>query len=408
MVNANSAFETKETLTLAKPSLISSSITAISLTEFIVTSIIFPKANCHVHANGMATNEDVCRLAYYYGVKLSAFSKIREDGYRLWADENFAVSHEAYDQTVSLIRQPSDLKDIVTAGLIRDSQAGSIYTRLLASGMNNCRNDSEVIEVFERNTLATIAAIKDARAATGMEAFLFIAGKRHLENGPMRAHRLLDAVEAFQKKRPDEARFITGFDLSGNEPHTNCGEFYDVFERAYTKLRLATSCHTGEMLGPEDTWAALELPGIMELAHILSAIQDPRLLEAIRDRGILVDQLIISNDMLHKDRFPAPDDFPRRAYYDAGMLIGLGSDDPGLQQTNIGDEYDRAARHSFTETQLLEFTANSIRLGAIPQNVKRECLSIVAKFARESGIPLCPVFLRAPATGFERGFDLSL
>ncbi len=69
---------------------------------------------------------------------------------------------------------------------------------------------------------------------------------------------------------------------------------------------------------------------------------------------------------------------PLRAYFDAGALVTLNTDDPEMFQTTLVGEY-RLARQcfDFTEDELRQLAANSIRASWLPQERKRELLRLL-------------------------------
>jgi adenosine deaminase len=179
--------------------------------------------------------------------------------------------------------------------------------------------------------------------------------------------------------------------MAGNEGRGKPHDFFDVYDRAYKPvsrggLGLRTSTHAGEVSDTDDINGALDLPGLSQVSHALSAVQCPSTLMRIRKEGVFVDQLLISNMMLHG---ADPDTHPIKTFISMGIPVGLGSDDPGLQNTTIADEYVVAARDfGLSRSQLLQITADAVTHAFIEPEVKHRLQERIMGFAREHGIAL--------------------
>jgi adenosine deaminase len=155
------------------------------------------------------------------------------------------------------------------------------------------------------------------------------------------------------------------------------------------------SCHTGEKR-PEngDTWQAIDLPGICSISHVLTAIKNEKLMKAILDKKILVEQLPTINEMLSPELLGIPARHPLADYHRYGFRVALGSDVPGMTGGHIGKEYEKAKEYGLTPDDLIQITYNACAYGFASAEVKQKLVNRVRKYAVENGLQLPPMAIK--------------
>jgi aminodeoxyfutalosine deaminase len=165
---------------------------------------------------------------------------------------------------------------------------------------------------------------------------------------------------------------IIGIGLGGDERVAASEPFRAMYaEAAAAGLRLTN--HAGETTGPEAIWEALAI-GSERLGHALSAIRDPELVAELQRRQIPLELNPSSNVRTGVCRaFIA---HPLRAYFDAGLLVTLNSDDPAFFGSNVENEYRLAQElQGFTREELKTLAANSFRASFLPEEEKQKWCS---------------------------------
>ncbi|MBD2185731.1 adenosine deaminase family protein [Aerosakkonema funiforme] len=163
-------------------------------------------------------------------------------------------------------------------------------------------------------------------------------------------------------------KIISGFDLHGSE----FGWPADIFKEAFAPV-FATGkkvkVHAGEMTGPETIRAAVEGLGVKQIGHGTSAIQDPDVVELLRDRQILVEMCPTSNERLAN--VSSYQDHPILALDAAGVAVTVNSDDPTWFGLNLTEEMVRLmCERGVTVADLGRWTRNAFE-GAIVEEETR-------------------------------------
>ena len=129
--------------------------------------------------------------------------------------------------------------------------------------------------------------------------------------------------------------------------------------------------HAGEAVGPEGIWDALQF-NPPRIGHGFRAVEDPTLVEKLREREIALEICPTSN--ICTRCVPHWEDHPLRKLWDAGVLVTINSDDPPMFNTTLLDEYRIAiTKFGFTPSELARLSLNAACSSLLPLE-KRMCL----------------------------------
>lgn len=153
-----------------------------------------------------------------------------------------------------------------------------------------------------------------------------------------------------------------GIDMAGREDD-NRGfpkRFTRVFDdmlRKYPKVPI--SIHAGEAEKPDShIFDTLRL-GATRIGHGINLIQDPTTFQSMRHGRFLIEINLISNHLL--GYVPDTADHPFPVYFRQGIPCCLNTDDRGMWDSNMTDEYFVAVKHfDLSWQELCELSRNSL------------------------------------------------
>ncbi|MCL1077986.1 adenosine deaminase [Parashewanella spongiae] len=129
---------------------------------------------------------------------------------------------------------------------------------------------------------------------------------------------------------------LVGLDLAGDELGFPGALFNDHFTQA-RDAGLNVTVHAGEADNAKSMWQAINELGATRIGHGVKAIHDPQLMEYLAKHKIGIESCPTSN--LHTSTVESYQAHPIKLFLDAGVLIGLNTDDPGVSNITIAHEY---------------------------------------------------------------------
>jgi adenosine deaminase/aminodeoxyfutalosine deaminase len=291
-----------------------------------------PKAELHLHLEGSVEPETLRELDP--GAPEGEFE-------RLYEYENFDAFLKAFGAVGKRLRTPDDYA-LITRRLLERLAAQNIrYAEIIIAAGVVLWKGHEFAPVFD--------AIEHAAAGSPVEVRWILDGVRQFGADHVMA------VAKLARERVD--RGVVAFGIGGSEERGPADWFTDAY--AYAKSAgLRLTAHAGEGTSAESIWAALRL-GAERIGHGISAVDDPKLMDHLRERGIPLEVCISSN--LVTGVVKRLEDHPVRRLFEAGVPITLNTDDPAMFRCTLDGEYRLAQRLGFSEADLRQVADNAFR-----------------------------------------------
>lgn len=324
--------------------------------DSIITNFqAIPKAELHVHLEGTIAPHTLLKLARKNKIPMADRFWDNQGRY-LW--KNFQEFLMVYDKISSFLKTPDDYALITYDYLISLHQQGCFYVELSFSPDHAKQSGMSYISALE----GVCRGIDQAQNETGIVARIITIFVRQW--GVELADQTLS--EVLNTMHP----WVVGIGLGGDEIRFPGSLFASVFHRA-SEAGLGCTAHTGEFCGPESIRETIQTLPITRLGHGVRCIEDPSLVQLIKDQHITLECCPTSNVALGV--FPDYDHHPLSALIGKGVAVTLNTDDPPHFGTSMVQEYKVAhQKMGLSTNQLVECTARAIQSSFADSKTKQK------------------------------------
>lgn len=168
---------------------------------------------------------------------------------------------------------------------------------------------------------------------------------------------------------------IVAIDLHGDEENFGPAPFAPAYDLA-RELGLAVRAHAGEASGPQSIREALDVLGVRRIGHGVRAMQDPGMVERLRQGDVVLEMCPTSN--VRTGAIPNLGAHPFRTFYELGIPVTVNSDDPLPFFTDIGREYRLLVdEFGFTRDELRDITLTAARAAFLPEAERQALASLI-------------------------------
>ncbi|MBQ1629233.1 MAG: adenosine deaminase [Treponema sp.] len=279
-----------------------------------------PKAEIHLHIEAVPTINSIKALyKKVNGVEITD-SEIKD----LFTYEDLNGFIQAFLKIQALYKSEEDFDYIFDDLASYLSENGIVYTEAFFAPTGFLRNGfkyENMVKVFDKK----IAEIKEKYGIT-VKLLMDVSRTFGLEN----------AMHNYELLKQFPSKNIIGIGLGGAESKGPCRDYQAVFELA-KKEGYKVVAHAGEDVGPESVWEAIDLLHVDRVGHCISSIQDEKLMQVLKERGIVLEVCPTSN-VFTKKYVKSIAEHPIRAFFERGLFVTVNTDDPVFFKVTLIDE----------------------------------------------------------------------
>lgn len=333
-----------------------------------------PKTEIHLHLEGLASPKTLWHLIETRGIDIGIHSQEE-------LNKRFRINslNEFVDLFVNVIQNSIQIDEDLNY-LIGDAQKylqenNIRYAEIFYSPTKLIRNGIPYKDIVRRLT----AGAERIEEEIGCVVRYITDVSRSF--GPRNAMKNLNNHLKYRTKA-----FI-GIGLGGSESLHEAREFKHIFRKAIAH-QCAIVAHAGEDSGPGGIWDVLRYLHIARIGHGVSAVQDKKLIDHLRESQIVMEICPTSN--LYTGKYARNlATHPIRYFFDQGLYVTLNSDDPTPFNTSISDEYCKLLEAGlFNITELIQIIKNGVYATFLPQEQKDKLWGEVEQYLESTHLKL--------------------
>ena len=329
-----------------------------------------PKAELHLHIEGTLAPEMKWQLAERNGVSLP-YASIDD----MRAAQNFdapdAPSYlktfiRHYNEGMLVLCTAQDFYDITLSHLMRCRDENVRYVEIMFDPQPHLARGIPFEAFFTGMDDARRIGARDF----GVESNFILCINRDLPLDT--AHHALDAARPFRDR-------IVGFGLDSVEEGNPPAKFVALYDRARSEgYRLTAHCDVDQRNAVGHIRDCLNLLKVERIDHGINCIEDPALVDILREREICLTGCPtwrpIDAEPRRVDRI--------RTMYDLGLKVTLNTDDPGLFTSGtLGTLLPPvAATGNFTPADMATFMINAFEAAWLPEDQRARYVAEVKAF----------------------------
>jgi aminodeoxyfutalosine deaminase len=332
-----------------------------------------PKAELHVHLEATVAPKTILELAKRHHMEDTLPGRNVEDIKAWFQFSNFDHFVQILVTIQDLMRTPEDFaliayhmgEDMARQNILYREATLTPHTHI--DYQNKGLKIQDILEGLEQGR-------QKAKADFGVEIrwvfdiyrnLSFMMNDDHSYN-PEPAEKTLEYALAGLEKG------VVGFGIGGNEIGAPAEPFGQIFSLA-KQAGLLSVPHAGETMGPESIWASVLDLQADRMGHGARAIEDPELMDYLKEHLITLELNPTSNLRLHI--FPDITAHPFKKFDDYGIPVTINSDDPTLFNTTLSEEYALVARtFKYSLADLVRIARNAFLAAGSEGEIKRDLL----------------------------------
>ncbi|MCC6221579.1 MAG: adenosine deaminase [Deltaproteobacteria bacterium] len=322
------------------------------------TLIATPKADLHVHLEGTVDFATLRKLAKKNNVALAKPTYLEiKGGYGPIPPPNLVNRYPqtfSFEQFIAIylkisesIKSAEDVMAIAHNYILSSQEQGIAYSEIYFT--------PTTFEALGADLVSLIGGLVAAQEAAKLANITFKWIFDIVRNADTsRGERTLELANYAK----DIGLDVIAIGLAGYESHNSTRPFAEAFSRAQ-KLGFKTIVHAGETAGASAVKEALEILRPDRIAHAISIFEDKALVDELIETQIPIEVCPWSNISLGLADTAS---HPLARMLEMGLNVLIGSDDPGIFDKSLIENYLLAGSLGVSEQDLIALAANSLSI----------------------------------------------
>jgi len=321
---------------------------------------VLPKVELHLHLD--------CSLSYAVVSQIDPSITLEE--YRT----NFIAPAKCLDLADFLKRAPSSYPlmqteeqlRLVTLDLFEQLRGDHmLYAEIRFAPLLHTEKGLSARQVVASVEAATAEAVR----STGIEARLILCTLRYYS-----AAQSLETVRLVEDFR---GTYVAGFDIAADKPGNVIDAHIPAFQYARDK-GIPFTAHAGETRGVENVWDTVRHFAPSRIGHGVSSIQDPALLQHLRQEQIHLEACPTCN--VQTNCYDTYADHPIDRLYQAGISVGVNTDTRTINHITLSQEYAKLHEtFGWDAKSFYNCNRNALQAAFVPDDVRKQLLARLAE-----------------------------
>lgn len=321
-----------------------------------------PKAELHLHLEGTLEPDLKLKLAKRNGIELGMTTV--EEIKATYEFNDLPSFLKVYYSGMSVLQKEEDFYELAMAYFKKVQEQNVKYAEVFFDPQAHTSRGISFETVFK----GYYRAIQDSRQF-GVQSALIMCFLRDMSAE--------SAAETLEQALPYKDK-ILGVGLDSDEHGNPPLKFQEVFKKAKEEgFRLTMHCDIDQENSIEHIRQVLMDIGVARIDHGTNIVEDPKLVEYVKEHGIGLTACPVSNGFVVEDMKGKE----IVELLEKGVKVTINSDDPAYFQSYVADDlYTLSQKYRLTADQVIRLVKNAFEIAWISEEEKQVYLDEVDSF----------------------------
>jgi len=319
-----------------------------------------PKVDLHRHLEGSIEPRTLISIAKRRGLELPAYDEKGLKPYlQITGQDKTLLDFLKKFETIGKAFTDKDAIEEITYEAIKDANTDNVkYAEFRFSPVYMASQYGLKEEDVMKGVLD---GVKKAKKDFDTDIRLIMIVERQM--GPKHAAHVERMAEQYMDKG------VVALDLANDEFHFPPGPYAEVFQKA-KDAGLNITVHAGEAGGADNVKVSVNDLKADRIGHGVRTFEDPTVEKDVLNKGIPLEMCPTSN--VQTGATESLETHPFKRYYDEGIKVTINTDDPGVSDIVLSDDYYKIVdQFGFSLQDVENFVMNGVDAAFLPDSEKK-------------------------------------